>query len=420
MEATQVLAYFDRGKIKELLQRSDIMASLGLIGILMLMIVPLPAMILDLCLATNITIAILALIIRLYAEKAVEFSIFPSIPLPPPLFRLALNVASTRLILLHGNEGMNAAGSVIEAFGQFVVDGSYVVGLVIFVILVIINFIVITKGAGRIAEVAARFILDAMPGKQMTIDADLNAGLINEARARQRREEISAEANFHGAMDGASKFVRGDAIAGIIITMINIGAGFITAAGMLVTRSTGREDFGSELKAQFPRCSKALWVVSAILLGLALIPGLPFVPFLILSSLLAIAAYQLDKTERQKMLEQTMTEHPPQPMAKPDQDYGKMLDVDLIEFEVGYGHREVGSFLALEPKIAQKILDGLSNLLSATMSGMQPVLLVLPQIRPHVRRLTERCFPNLSVLSHNEVASQVRIQSIGTVTIDAS
>ncbi|MGD9950638.1 MAG: flagellar biosynthesis protein FlhA, partial [Desulfobulbus sp.] len=373
MEATGIQTFLGRIKVKELLQRSDIMASLGMIGILMLMIVPLPAMILDLCLSLNITIAILILIISLYTEKAVEFSIFPSILLVTTLFRLSLNVASTRLILLHGNEGMSAAGSVIEAFGQFVVGGSYVVGLVIFVILVIINFIVITKGAGRIAEVAARFTLDAMPGKQMAIDADLNAGLIDDTKAKQRREEISNEANFHGAMDGASKFVRGDAIAGIIITMINIGAGFIigvlqmdmpiaeaaknytiltvgdglvgqvpaliisTAAGMLVTRSTGHEDFGTELKAQFTRYSKALWVVSAILLGFALIPGLPFVPFLLLSGLLAFIAYHLDKNERQKQIEETMIEERPQPMIKPDQDYEKMLNVDLIELEVGYG-----------------------------------------------------------------------------------
>lgn len=701
MEATGVLTFLGRIKVKELAQRSDIMASLGLIGILMLMIVPLPAMILDLCLSLNITIAILILIISLYTEKAVEFSIFPSLLLTTTLFRLSLNVASTRLILLHGNEGMDAAGSVIEAFGQFVVGGSYVVGLVIFVILVIINFIVITKGAGRIAEVAARFTLDAMPGKQMAIDADLNAGLIDEAKAKQRREEIANEANFHGAMDGASKFVRGDAIAGIIITLINIGAGFIigvlqkgmpmaeaaknytiltvgdglisqvpaliisTAAGMLVTRSTGREDFGTELKAQFTRHSKALWVVSAILLGFALIPGLPFIPFLILSALLSFIAYQLDKTEQEKLVEETMIEQQPRPVVKPDQDYEKMLNVDLIELEVGYGlipfvdanqdgelltriqairkqfalttgfivppvhikdnlqlnpnqytinlkgvtiasaemmpgyymamdpglvtetikglpttepafelpaiwitedkreraqiagytvvdcitvmathiselikkhayellgrqesqtlidnlgktypklveelvphvlnlgtimrvlqnllregvsirdlrsiletmadyanmtqdsdilteyvrhalsrsissaytmddgtmsvitmdrkveesiqsaiqHRERGSFLALDPKTAQKILDTLNNLITSSTSGTPPVLLVLPQIRPHVRRLTERYFPNLAVLSHNEITSQVRIQSIGTVTINAS
>lgn len=372
MEATENRTLLSRIRPAELLQRSDIMASVGLIGILMLMIIPLPPMILDLCLSLNITVAILILIISLYTEKAVEFSIFPAILLMTTLFRLSLNVASTRLILLHGSEGMDAAGAVIEAFGQFVVGGSYVVGMVIFVILVIINFIVITKGAGRIAEVAARFTLDAMPGKQMAIDADLNAGLIDEATARKRREEIANEATFHGAMDGASKFVRGDAIAGIIITLINIGAGFIigvlqkgmplaeaaknytiltvgdglvsqvpaliisTAAGMLVTRSAGRNDFGSEIKAQFTRYSKALWVVAAILLGFALIPGLPFLPFLVIAALLAAAAYHLDKVEAARQLEEAVAERP-LPAVKPDQDYEKMLNVDLIEFEVGYG-----------------------------------------------------------------------------------
>ncbi len=700
MESTGPKTLLSQLQISEWFKRSDILASLGIVGILVLMIIPLPPMILDLCLSFNITLAILILVISLYTEKAVEFSIFPSVLLATTLFRLSLNVASTRLILLHGNEGMGAAGSVIMAFGQFVVGGSYVVGLVIFVILVIINFIVITKGAGRIAEVAARFTLDAMPGKQMAIDADLNAGLIDENQARQRREEIGNEANFHGAMDGASKFVRGDAIAGIIITLINIGAGFIigvlqkgmpmaeaaqnytiltigdglvgqvpaliisTAAGMLVTRAAGRQDFGTEIKSQFLKYSKALWVVSAILLGFALIPGMPFIPFLTISCLLAYVAYRIDQAEKEQKAEEPLIEHP-EPTIKPEEDYERMLTVDLIELEVGYGlipfvdaaqdgellnriqsirkqfaissgfivppvhikdnlqlnpnqytislkgvqiataemmpgyymamdpgmatetikgiqtrepafdlpalwitedqreqaqiagytvvdcttvmathisevikqhghellgrqetqnlldnlaktypklleelvpnvlnlgnimrvlqnllresvsirdlrtiletmadyapatqdtdilteyvrhalsrlisvpfvqhdgtmpvitmdrnvedtiqtaiqHREHGSYLALDPTIAQKILDSINNLTTSFPGGGQPVLLVIPQIRPHVRRLTERYFPNLTILSHNEITSNITIQSLGTVTIDAS
>jgi flagellar biosynthesis protein FlhA len=213
-------------RFKQLFGRSDVVAGLGLVSILMIMIIPLPSIILDLFLSVNITISLLILILSLYTVKATDFSIFPSILLITTLFRLSLNVASTRLILIHGDEGPSAAGSVIQAFGQFVVGGNYVVGIVIFAILVLINFMVITKGAGRVAEVAARFTLDAMPGKQMAIDADLNAGLIDEEQARTRRENISKESSFHGAMDGASKFVKGDAIAGIIITLINIGAGF--------------------------------------------------------------------------------------------------------------------------------------------------------------------------------------------------
>ncbi len=358
-------------KVTDLLKRSDILAPIGLVSIIMLMIIPLPSMMLDVFLSLNITLALLILIISLYTFKAVEFSMFPSVLLTVTLFRLALNVASTRLILLHGNEGLDAAGSVIQSFGQFVVGGSYVVGLVIFIILVIINFIVITKGAGRIAEVAARFTLDAMPGKQMAIDADLNAGLIDEDEARKRREEITSEANFHGAMDGASKFVRGDAIAGIIITMVNISAGFIigvmqkgmpmaeaaqnytiltigdglvsqipaliisTAAGMLVTRSGGTGDFGSELKKQFTRQAKAIWVVAAILLLFALIPGLPFLPFMFLSSLMALGAYTLSKEEKKKETEIVPTEE--EPAARVEEDFEQMLNVDLIELEVGYG-----------------------------------------------------------------------------------
>jgi flagellar biosynthesis protein FlhA len=350
------------------------MAAFGLVGILMIMIIPLPSIVLDLFLSMNITIALLILIISLFTVKAIDFSIFPAILLATTLFRLSLNVASTRLILLKGDQGPSAAGSVIQSFGQFVVGGNYVVGLVIFIILVLINFMVITKGAGRVAEVAARFTLDAMPGKQMAIDADLNAGLIDEETARTRREEISNEASFHGAMDGASKFVKGDAIAGIIITLINIGAGFVigvlqkgmpmaeaaanytiltvgdglvgqipaliisTAAGLLVTRSTGDKDFGSDIKQQFSRYSSVFWVVSIILLILALIPGLPFIPFLVISALLSFTAFKLDKSTR--LQEEQIEEEEAaaaEPQAQKEENYEELLNVDLLQLEVGYG-----------------------------------------------------------------------------------
>ncbi len=371
MELTSVQNRIANLQIKELLYRSDIIAAFGLVSILMIMIIPLPTIVLDLFLSMNITIALLILIISLYTVKAIEFSIFPSILLTTTLFRLSLNVASTRLILLHGDEGPGAAGSVIQSFGQFVVGGNYVVGIVIFAILVLINFMVITKGAGRVAEVAARFTLDAMPGKQMAIDADLNAGLINEDEARNRREEIANEASFHGAMDGASKFVKGDAIAGIIITLINIGAGFVigvvqkgmpmaeaaanytiltvgdglvgqipaliisTAAGLLVTRSTGKKDFGSDLKTQFSHHAVALWVVSVIIMIFAFIPGLPFFPFLILSLSLGALAYQVDKSKKD---EQAIAERPveEEPVTR-EENYEEMLNVDLLQLEVGYG-----------------------------------------------------------------------------------
>ncbi len=371
MELTSIQSKLTNLPIKQLIYRSDIIAALGLVSVLMIMIIPLPSIVLDLFLSMNITIALLILIVSLYTVKAIEFSIFPSILLTTTLFRLSLNVASTRLILLHGDEGPGAAGSVIQSFGQFVVGGNYVVGIVIFSILVLINFMVITKGAGRVAEVAARFTLDAMPGKQMAIDADLNAGLINEDDARKRREEIATEASFHGAMDGASKFVKGDAIAAIIITLINIGAGFVigvvqkgmpmaeaaanytiltvgdglvgqipaliisTSAGLLVTRSTGQKDFGSDLKTQFSRYAIALWLVAAILLIFAFIPGLPFFPFLILSLSLGAMAFLVDKSKKE---EREAAEKPKEEtVIQREENYEEMLNVDLLQLEVGYG-----------------------------------------------------------------------------------
>ena len=355
----------------ELIVRSDVMVALGLVTILMVMIIPLPPMLLDILLSMNITIGLLILIITLYTTRSLEFAIFPTVLLATTLFRLSLNVASTRLILLHGETGPMAAGKVIYSFGQFVVGGNYVVGIVVFMILVAINFIVITKGAGRVAEVSARFTLDAMPGKQMAIDADLNAGLIDEKEARARREEIAHESDFFGAMDGASKFVRGDAIAGIVITMINIVAGFIigvaqqqmavseaaktyttltvgdglvsqipaliisTAAGILVSRAGGTGDLGSALMHQMTLNPRAIWVVSGILILFALIPGLPFVPFLLLGLLLGALAYYLDhKVEETEALAEV--EEAPQEPA-PEEQYDEILQVDLLELEIGYG-----------------------------------------------------------------------------------
>ena len=357
---------------RELLLRSDVLVAFGLVLILMLMILPVPPMLLDIFLSLNITVGLLILIIALYTSRALDFAVFPSILLITTLFRLSLNVASTRLILLHGHEGAAAAGTVIQSFGQFVVGGNYVVGIVIFIILVVINFMVITKGAGRVAEVAARFTLDAMPGKQMAIDADLNAGLINDEDARNRRKEIASEADFYGAMDGASKFVKGDAVAGIIITLINIGAGFVigvmqkgmpmaeaaanytiltvgdglvgqipaliisTGAGIMVTRTAGDEDFGTEMQRQFTVHPRALWVVSGILFGFALIPGLPQLPFLILSVMMTGIAWRVQKgREQQTSLKEV--EEAPAPKLLEEENYEKMLAVDLLEMEVGYG-----------------------------------------------------------------------------------
>ncbi|MEK7870029.1 MAG: flagellar biosynthesis protein FlhA, partial [Nitrospirota bacterium] len=269
-----------------LLKHPDIVMSVGVVGVLMVMLLPLPRFLLDLLLSFDITISIIILLVGLQVRRPMDFSVFPSILLMVTLLRLSLNIASTRLILLHGNEGAAAAGEVIRTFGTFVVGGNYTVGLVVFAILVIINFVVVTKGAGRVAEVAARFTLDAMPGKQMAIDADLNAGLIKEDEARRRRKDIAEEADFYGAMDGASKFVRGDAVAAVIIVVVNIvggltigilqqgmspglaaqtytlltvGEGLVaqipalivsTATGMIVTRAASENDLGAEMTQQ--------------------------------------------------------------------------------------------------------------------------------------------------------------------------
>jgi flagellar biosynthesis protein FlhA len=365
------MSWLSENKWAARLVRSDVIVALALVAILMVMIIPIPPVMLDIFLATNITISLMILIISLYTARALDFTVFPSLLLATTLFRLSLNVASTRLILINGHEGVGAAGAVIMSFGQFVVGGNYVVGIVIFVILVVINFMVITKGAGRVAEVAARFTLDAMPGKQMAIDADLNSGMISDEEARTRRKEISMEADFYGAMDGASKFVRGDAIAGIIITLVNIGAGFIigvaqqgmamadaaqtytiltvgdglvgqipaliisTGAGILVTRSAGSGDFGSDLKSQFTLHPRALWVVSGILLFFALIPGLPTFSFLVLSAALAGIAWLVQKGELAKAAAPPPLE--PEPEAPSEENYEEMLTVDLLELEVGYG-----------------------------------------------------------------------------------
>jgi flagellar biosynthesis protein FlhA len=354
-----------------ILLRGDVAASLGMVIILLLMIIPLPPFLLDMFLSLNITTALLILIISLYTTHSLEFAIFPTVLLATTLFRLSLNVASTRLILLHGDTGPMAAGKVIYAFGQFVVGGDYVVGIVIFIILVAINFIVITKGASRVAEVSARFTLDAMPGKQMAIDADLNAGSISEEEARRRREEISQESDFFGAMDGASKFVRGDAIAGIVITFVNICAGFVigvmqqnmslleaaqnytiltigdglvsqipaliisTSAGILVSRTGGTSDLGSELTKQLTFKPRAIWVVTGILLLFALIPGLPFIPFLLLALLLGTLGFYLFRNEK-RVKESSEAEEAPAETQQ-DENYEDMLMVDLLELEVGYG-----------------------------------------------------------------------------------
>jgi len=351
---------------------SELITVFGVFAVLVVMVIPLPSMLLDFFLALNITLSITILLIAMYTLRPLDFSIFPSLLLVTTLFRLSLNVASTRLILLNGDRGFLAAGRVIKSFGSFVVGGDYVVGMVVFIILVIVNFVVITKGATRIAEVAARFTLDAMPGKQMSIDADLNAGLIDEHEAMARRQMIAREAEFHGAMDGAAKFVRGDSIAGIIITLINIIGGLIigvlqknmslvdaaqtysiltigdglvsqipaltisTAAGIVVSRAASQETMGREFGKQFLDHPKAVYMGACAILFFGLVPGLPHFSFIALAALTAGSMYVM---RRRKAVS---TEKEKETAAREKVDSGPepvehLLTVDPLEVEVGYG-----------------------------------------------------------------------------------
>lgn len=350
----------------------DLVIAVALVGILTVMIIPLPPLFMDLALTVSIGLSLLVLLVSIYTDKSLDFSVFPSLLLLATLYRLALNVASTRLILTNGHTGSSAVGEVIEAFGHFVIGDNYVIGFVVFVILVVINFIVITKGSGRVAEVAARFTLDAMPGKQMSIDADLNAGLITEQEARKRRKEIESEADFYGSMDGASKFVRGDAIAGIIITLVNIVGGLLigvmqrgldistaaktytmltigdglvtqipaliisTAAGIVVTRNSGSQNMGNEMTSQLLLKPRAVAIVAVILGMLGLVPGLPSFPFLLLASGLGAISWFTSKLgEEKKEKEKRVAE---EEARRPKKDaIESMLPLDLIELEVGYG-----------------------------------------------------------------------------------
>jgi flagellar biosynthesis protein FlhA len=354
------------------LDQSDIYMAVGVVTILMVMIIPLPSLILDIFLSFSITCSLIILLTSLYITTPLEFSTFPSLLLMTTLFRLSLNIASTRLILLHGNEGTSAAGHVIKSFGNFVVGGNYLIGFIIFIILVIINFVVITRGTGRIAEVAARFTLDAMPGKQMSIDADLNAGIIDEKEARKRRSLISREADFYGSMDGASKFVRGEAIAGLLIIFINIGGGFIvgvlqhklsfivaaqtytiltigdalvsqipalmvsTAAGMIVTRAASEHSMGKELAKQFKLQPQAIGLGAGILFSLGLIPGLPHLPFIGLSLIMGMLSH-LATREKNKLEEKNMEEAQKETLPPSPEQVESLLSLDRLELEVGYG-----------------------------------------------------------------------------------
>lgn len=359
-------------KLERFTKNVDLLIAVGLIGILTVMIIPLPPLVLDIALTFSLSLSLLVLLVAIYIDKSMDFSVFPSLLLVTTLYRLALNVATTRIVLSNGHTGASAAGEVIHAFGNYVVGNNYLIGSIVFVILVVINFVVITKGSGRVAEVAARFTLDAMPGKQMAIDADLNAGLINEEQARARRKEIEAEADFYGAMDGASKFVRGDAIAGIIITVVNIVGGLLigviqkgldintaveyytkltigdglvsqipaliisTAAGMVVTRNSTGKNMGSEMVGQLFLNPKAVGIVAGILGFLGLVPNMPKLPFFAMSGFLGTVAWSISKYHEEEA--DKKRKQAEELAAKPEKEkIETLLPLDLIELEVGYG-----------------------------------------------------------------------------------
>ncbi|HSQ41536.1 MAG TPA: flagellar biosynthesis protein FlhA [Fibrobacteraceae bacterium] len=359
-------------KLESLAGHKDAIVILGVVGIVVMMIIPLPTVALDILLTLNISIALLILMISMYLDRVLDFSVFPGLLLVITLFRLALNIASTRLILSQAE-----AGQVIQSFGNFVTAGNLVVGTIMFLILVVIQFVVITKGSGRIAEVAARFTLDAMPGKQMAVDADLNAGIITEAEAKQRRRDISREADFYGAMDGASKFVRGDAVAGLIITAINalgglilgvamldmnvsqaletytkltIGDGLVsqipalmisTASGIIVTRAASTGNLGSEILSQFSQSSKSLAVAAFVVGALGLVPGMPTMAFVTISLLLGFTAFRMKgqrktKASAKEAKEAKAAEKAAKASAK-EEKIEDFLQVEQMEIEIGYG-----------------------------------------------------------------------------------
>ena len=389
-------------RVMDILRRGDIAMALGVVAILVVLILPLPKWLMDISLAGSIMFSVLILMTALFIEKPLQFNSFPTVLLLATLLRLSLNLASTRLILANGHLGTDAAGKVIEAFGGFVMGGSFVIGIIVFTILIIVNFVVITKGAGRIAEVSARFTLDAMPGKQMAIDADLSTGLIDEDEAKRRRKELEDESTFFGAMDGAAKFVRGDVVAGLLITFINIVAGMIigvaqmdltfaeaaenytrltvgdglvtqipalivsTAAGMVVTKAGLSGATEKALFRQLAGQPRALGLSSFLLASLAVLPGIPAVPFLLLAGSIGLLAWYMNRiqvkaeVEEKARIEREVAAAPP----VAEEPISATLRIDFLRLELGYGllsminsprngHRLTDQIKALRRQLAQ-------------------------------------------------------------------
>ncbi|WP_096701702.1 flagellar biosynthesis protein FlhA [Magnetospirillum sp. 15-1] len=392
-------------------RRGDVGLAFGIIVIVMMLILPLPPWLLDIGLALSLTIAVLILMVAIFIEKPLQFSSFPTVLLLTTLIRLALNLASTRLILSHGHEGVEGAGQVIAAFASFIMSGSFVIGIIVFAILVIVNFVVITKGSTRIAEVAARFTLDAMPGKQMAIDADLSAGLCDEPTARKRRAELEGESAFFGAMDGASKFVRGDAVAGLMITAINViggmiigmaqqgltfsqaaefytkltvGDGLVTqvpalivsvSAGMLVTKAGVQEAVDRALFKQLAGYPRAVGMAGALMALMSVVPNMPFIPFFLLGLGMGASAFLLDRDQRAKaeQQEQAETAEAMQQAPVPEEPISTALKIDHVRLELGYGLLQ----LINTPK-GQRLTDQIKSLRRAIATEMG---FVMPSVR---------------------------------------
>ena len=404
------------GEVGILLRRGDLALAIGVMTILVVLILPLPPVVLDLFLAISIIISVLIMMTALFIHTPLEFSSFPTVLLIATMLRLALNLASTRLILSHGHEGTAAAGHVIEAFGNFVMSGNFVIGIIVFTILVIVNFVVITKGSGRIAEVAARFHLDAMPGKQMAIDADLSAGLIDEHEARRRRRTLEDESGFFGAMDGASKFVRGDAIAGLLVVFINVIGGMIigiaqqgmpfaeaartytlltvgdglvtqvpalivsTAAGLLVSKAgiTGAAD--KALVAQLSGYPKALGMSAAVMLVMALLPGVPMLPFVALAGGAGALAYYAEKRNKKQALIEKEAEAAATEVAPGEEPISAALKIDDLKIELGYALLPLVNSQDGSDRLTEQI-KALRRALAIEMGFVMPAVRILDNVQ---------------------------------------
>ena len=410
----------NRSALGKLFNRPDLFLAIGVMGILVVLIFPMPALLLDLLLALSIILSVLVLMTALFIEEPLEFSAFPTVLLIVTMFRLALNLASTRLILSHGHEGGAAAGHVIEAFANFVMSGNFVIGVIVFTILIIVNFVVITKGSGRIAEVAARFALDAMPGKQMAIDADLSAGLIDQEVAKVRRKALEDEANFFGSMDGASKFVRGDAIAGLLITFINVLGGIIigvaqqgmgfgdaaraytqltvgdglvsqipalivsTAAGLLVSKSGVRGAADKALGKQLSGYPKALGMSAAVMLLIAILPGIPMLPFLALAGGSAWLAWHFGKIAKAREATEAATaqaETALAPDGKPrEETLNDLLKLDELKIEIGYGLLPLVNAAAGQDRLTDQV-RALRRQLAAELGFVMPAVRIVDNVQ---------------------------------------